>query len=565
MVHLTSASDDDDDGLVLEDSKSTLVTEAGADDEPHGQKLKCVARQLKRRRQRAKKKQREESQQGQSSPQQVPLNDLSKPTAPPCGRQVGAMRRNVTPPMSQSRNRNFRKTIPDQHWWQGNLAGTVRGGCYRGPHHPPASYGFWPGRDFRESRRNWCSCDNAPMEAGLQPPNVQHCCPGGLTQLWIGLQPLGTGCSEPDGEAPVEVVQRARNTDRDAWDHPDHELHECSTDDNRSRACGSSSPTMVTPSASMRSFENKISNRAPAGPTQSVPDALPATTMTNERLGAMGHASTSRTQKVDGRSSPRGGSRRKRETVSKNTMTEPDTSTVGCGTDGFGDALHSLCRTVCKLRQTQLKRKRWESYLCFGREYPDFRRSFLAAAEENQWTEREKVRELREALKGPVRVAMAMVDGDSREFQVLLAYLDDMFGDTSEYERMARCLAAPTRREQDETLSFLAARIEAAIGTAKRTVAEQDAKVQYTAAPRTANEISEIYKEVAKQQRFQATALACISIAWEDQQRGNYTTRINTLLAENKALVRRNNLLRAALCRNVQVATKTLDDTMNIL
>ena len=38
MVHLTNASDDDDDDFVLEDSKSTPVTEAGADDEPHGQK-----------------------------------------------------------------------------------------------------------------------------------------------------------------------------------------------------------------------------------------------------------------------------------------------------------------------------------------------------------------------------------------------------------------------------------------------------------------------------------------------------------------------------------------------
>ena len=94
-------------------------------------------------------------------------------------------------------------------------------------------------------------------------------------------------------------------------------------------------------------------------------------------------------------------------------------------------------------------------------------------------------------------MAMAMIDGDSREFQVLLAYLDDMFGDTSEYERMARCLAAPTRRAQDETLSFLAARVEAAMETAKRTVAEQDAKVQYSAAPRTTSEITKIYKEVA--------------------------------------------------------------------
>ena len=147
-------------------------------------------------------------------------------------------------------------------------------------------------------------------------------------------------------------------------------------------------------------------------------------------------------------------------------------------------------------------------------------------------------------------------------FQVLLAYLDDMFGDTSEYERMARCLAAPTRRAQDETLSFLAARVEAAMETAKRTVAEQDAKVQYTAAPRTTSEITEIYKEVAKQERCQATAL---SIAWEDQQRGNYMTRVNTLLAENQALVRRNNLLRTALYKNVQTATKALEDTMNIL
>ena len=73
--------------------------------------------------------------------------------------------------------------------------------------------------------------------------------------------------------------------------------------------------------------------------------------------------------------------------LSKITMTEPDTSTVGCGTDGFGDALHSLCRTVCKLRITKLSRKRWENYLCFGRKYPAFRRSFLAAAEENQSTE----------------------------------------------------------------------------------------------------------------------------------------------------------------------------------
>ena len=136
MVHLTNASDDDDDDFVLEDSKSTPVTEAGADDEPHGQKLKCVARQLKRRRQRAKKKQREESQQRQPSPQQVPLNDLSKPTAPPCGRQVGAMRRNVTPPMSQARHRSFRRIVPKQQWWHGNLAGTVRSGYYRGPHHP---------------------------------------------------------------------------------------------------------------------------------------------------------------------------------------------------------------------------------------------------------------------------------------------------------------------------------------------------------------------------------------------------------------------------------------------
>ena len=158
-----------------------------------------------------------------------------------------------------------------------------------------------------------------------------------------------------------------------------------------------------------------------------------------------------------------------------------------------------------------------------------------------------------------------MIDGDSWDFQVLLAYLDDMFGDTSEYERMARCLAAPTRRAQDETLSFLAARVEAAMETAKRTVAEQDAKVQYTAAPRTTSEITEIYKEVAKQERFQATALACISIAWEDQQRGNYMTRVNTLLTENKALMRRNNLLRTALYKNVQTATKALEDTMNIL
>ena len=135
MVHFTNASDDDDD-FVLEDSKSTLVTEAGADDEPHGQELECVARQPKRRRQRArKKKQREESQQRQPSPQQVPLNDLSKPTAPPCGRQVGAMRRNVTPPMSHARHRSFREMVP-QKWWHGNLAGTVRSGCYRGPHHP---------------------------------------------------------------------------------------------------------------------------------------------------------------------------------------------------------------------------------------------------------------------------------------------------------------------------------------------------------------------------------------------------------------------------------------------
>ena len=513
MVHFTNASDDDDDDFVLEDSKSTLVTEAGADDEPHGQELECVARQPKRRRQRArKKKQREESQQRQPSPQQVPLNDLSKPTAPPCGRQVGAMRRNVTPPMSHARHRSFRKMVP-QKWWHGNLAGTVRSGCYRGPHHPPASYDSLPGRGFKESSRNWCSCDNAPMEAGPQESDVWHCCSKGAMQLWIGLQPLGAGCSEPDSEAPVEVVPRARNTDEYAWVNPNHELHECSTDDNRSRVCGSSSPAMVTPPASMRSLENKISNRAAAGPTQSVPDVLPATTMTSERMGAMGHASTSRTQKVDGRSSPRGESRRKQKTVSKNTMTEPDTSTVGCGTDGFGDALHSLCRTVCKLRITQLSRKRWENYLCFGREYPAFRRSFLAAAEENQWTEREKVRELRCALKGPVRVAMAMIDGDSWDFQVLLAYLDDMFGDTSEYERMARCLAAPTRRAQDETLSFLAARVEAAMETAKRTVAEQDAKVQYTAAPRTTSEITEIYKEVAKQERFQATALTYISIA----------------------------------------------------
>ena len=51
----------------------------------------------------------------------------------------------------------------------------------------------------------------------------------------------------------------------------------------------------------------------------------------------------------------------KQKTVSKNTMTEPDTSTVGCGTDGFGDALHSLCRTVWNLRLTQLNRKRWET------------------------------------------------------------------------------------------------------------------------------------------------------------------------------------------------------------
>ena len=80
-----------------------------------------------------------------------------------------------------------------------------------------------------------------------------------------------------------------------------------------------------------------------------------------------------------------------KKTVSKNTMTEPDTSTVGCGTDGFGDALHSLCRTVCKLRLTQLSRKRWENYLCFGREYPAVQRSF-SPAEEFQWTEREKVR-----------------------------------------------------------------------------------------------------------------------------------------------------------------------------
>ena len=74
------------------------------------------------------------------------------------------------------------------------------------------------------------------------------------------------------------------------------------------------------------------------------------------------------------------------------------------------------------LRIVQLSRKRLESYLCFGREYSAFRRSFLAAAEENQWTEREKVRELRRALKGPVRVAMAMIDGDSRDFQVLLPF-----------------------------------------------------------------------------------------------------------------------------------------------
>ena len=149
------------------------------------------------------------------------------------------------------------------------------------------------------------------MEAGPQESDVQHCCSEGL------MQPLGTECGEPDGEALVKVVQRARNTDEDAWDDPNLELHECSTDDNRSRVCGSSSPVMVTPSASMRSLENKISNRAAAGPTQSVPDVLPATTMTNERIGARGHASTSRTQKVDGRSSPRGESRRKQKTVSK--------------------------------------------------------------------------------------------------------------------------------------------------------------------------------------------------------------------------------------------------------
>ena len=136
MVHFTNASDDDDDDFVLEDSKSTLVTEAGVDDEPYGKKLKCAERQPRRRRQRAKKKQREESQQRPPSPQQVPLNDLSKPTAPPCGRQVGAMRRNVTPPMSQTRHRSYRKIIPNQRWWHGNLAGTVRSGCYQGPHHP---------------------------------------------------------------------------------------------------------------------------------------------------------------------------------------------------------------------------------------------------------------------------------------------------------------------------------------------------------------------------------------------------------------------------------------------
>ena len=85
------------------------------------------------------------------------------------------------------------------------------------------------------------------MEAGPQESNVQHCCPEGLMQLWIGLRPLGAGCSELDSEAPVEVVQRARNTDEDAWDDPNHELHECGTDDNRSRVCGSSSPIMVTP------------------------------------------------------------------------------------------------------------------------------------------------------------------------------------------------------------------------------------------------------------------------------------------------------------------------------
>ena len=131
MVHFTNASDDDDDDSVLEDSKSTLVTEAGVDDEPYGKKLKCAERQPRRRRQRAKKKQREESQQRPPSPQQVPLNDLSKPTAPPCGRKVGAMRRNVTPPMSQTRHRSYRKIIPNQRWWHGNLAGTVRSGCYQ--------------------------------------------------------------------------------------------------------------------------------------------------------------------------------------------------------------------------------------------------------------------------------------------------------------------------------------------------------------------------------------------------------------------------------------------------
>ena len=37
MVHLTNVSDDDDDDCVLEDNKSTPVTEADADDEPQGQ------------------------------------------------------------------------------------------------------------------------------------------------------------------------------------------------------------------------------------------------------------------------------------------------------------------------------------------------------------------------------------------------------------------------------------------------------------------------------------------------------------------------------------------------
>ena len=122
------------------------------------------------------------------------------------------------------------------------------------------------------------------------------------------------------------------------------------------------------------------------------------------------------------------GERSKRKQKKKKTRQVLVATTSSSSASDLDDSLASVSVVSTRSSTSRPRRGKQPNLSFNGDEYQVFRQLFLTAAENQGWDDKEKFQTLLNALKGPAKSVMTLIDRSTATYKVLLRVLDEMYG-----------------------------------------------------------------------------------------------------------------------------------------